>query len=249
MQHDSARRWWQTRHSGEWHPWALTAPLGAVSGQVFSCLSCAPGAGWTRIQAIYTRAHCVQLSHSFFLFSPTLLSSPLFFSSFSCSLIRLLYSLLFIYFSINQDRLGYVAVSKTGQVAKPAISHMGHTRQPQKLSFLSSEVSAFKVPANPSTWLGGARGAFGRMCIWFSAQDLGTHHLPFVNCREWISLTSWEYHEGLQVSVPDHHKVKMWLIFSPHLQQMKKTACVADRWKHQTRGTRCLALPLIYCVC
>lgn len=68
---------------------------------------------------------------------------------------------------------------KDWQKVKPAILYLGDTRQPQKLPLLPSGVSTLKDPTNLSTWFSGAWGAFRRMCIWFSAQDLGTDHLPW----------------------------------------------------------------------
>lgn len=61
-----------------------------------------------------------------------------------------------------------------------------HRAAPETFLF-PSEVSPFQNPTSPSTWLRGARCAFGRMCIWFCAQYLGTVKLRFI------------YHKGRSV--------------------------------------------------
>ena len=69
---------------------------------------------------------------------------------------------------------------KDWQKVRPGILHLGDTRQPQNLPLLPSGVSILKDPTNLSTWLSGAGCSFGVMCIWFSAQDLVTDHLPWL---------------------------------------------------------------------
>lgn len=59
-----------------------------------------------------------------------------------------------------------------------------HWAAPETCLF-PSEVSPFQNPTNPSTWLRGARCAFGRMCIWFCARYLGTVKIWFIYHKEW----------------------------------------------------------------
>lgn len=68
--------------------------------------------------------------------------------------------------------------------AEKTQKHGSHRAAPKTFLF-PSEVNPFQNPTDPSTWLRGARGAFGRMCIWFCARYLGTVKIRFIYHKGW----------------------------------------------------------------